>query len=770
MHRRALDVLVVTLCLSGSAVAQNLDVDGGTVHLIGPQSFANVTIESGATLIMDGQLNVDGGLTVLLGGTLTQSPGGQVLTLNVPNGTVNVEAQGQITLAGTGLLGGSEPGNSGCAGQAINPQTKLVVAGSTSSSGGSFGGKGGGSSPNALYGSQADVQYPGSGGSCGGPPGGNGGGGLKILANALQVDGLIRVDGAGGLGGCCGATGGGSGGSIFASVASFGGAGALTANGALGGNGGPTGGGGRIEISYASSSFNGTFEAISGGPDSAGGSVDVHDQAANQNVVVQDGTYHLSSGTTVNSVTLLGGSTLSIDGNATITQALTIPSGTTVILNSASALSGVTLPSHVDGTLIFAVAGLTWSGSNSTSGNVWVQANTALGTLEVMTGGTLTLDATATLSGNLTVDSGGTVTHSVPSSPSNLPQPALVVSGTVLVSSGGAVDVTGKGLWGGSQPGNPYGCAGGTLDPVLLTPIAGVAGSTGGSFGGAGAGAANGNLYGTQTDMEFLGSGGGCGGPGGGSGGGLIRISAPTVEVDGLLRADGAGGNGGCCGATGGGSGGGIYVSTTTFKGAGVVSATGGVGGNGGEAGGGGRIFITYSQTQYTGTLRALPGAPGAGSGSVVVTNTAANPDLVLAGGYYHLVSGQSVNSVTLGPDGILYADGNGTITQPLSIPASATLWLNDTATPQSLILPTQVSGTVLLNAPGLNWPGQHVSTGNIWVIAPATLGPVEVRAGALLTVDSTLTVDGGITVDSAGTVTWDPLESTCRHASLSIL
>ena len=76
-----------------------------------------------------------------------------------------------------------------------------------------------------------------------------------------------------------------------------------------------------------------------------------------------------------------------------------------------------------------------------------------------------------------------------------------------------------------------------------------------------------------------------------GNGGGLIRIVAQTINLDGLILANGAGGG---TADAGGGSGGGIRIDVGTLAGTGQIRANGQDGkprvNIGGGGGGGGRV------------------------------------------------------------------------------------------------------------------------------------------------------------------------------------
>ncbi len=162
----------------------------------------------------------------------------------------------------------------------------------------------------------------------------------------------------------------------------------------------------------------------------------------------------------------------------------------------------------------------------------------------------------------------------------------------------------------------------------------------GGSHGGAGGGSGSVSpTYGNIFAPLSLGMGGGYGNStnwDGGDGGGRIRIVAATLNLDGVIRADGFDAGEGT-GNGGGGAGGSIYLTLGTFAGAGVVSADGAKAGSMGGAGGGGRIAVTVAEPTSFDFERftARPGAgPDAtktgGAGTILVTRPGARSRLVV--------------------------------------------------------------------------------------------------------------------------------------------
>lgn len=200
-----------------------------------------------------------------------------------------------------------------------------------------------------------------------------------------------------------------------------------------------------------------------------------------------------------------------------------------------------------------------------------------------------------------------------------------ITASRVLIETGSAIDVTGRGYRGGES----YDEAGHTLGK-----IAGSGRHSGGSHGGRGADDSAvpeqpGPIYGNPKRPDRLGAGGGAeNNIDGGHGGGYVRIIASAeVAVHGAIRADGAQASASRAGMGAGGS---LWISTSRLVGSGSISADGGNrngANNTGGGDGGGRIFIQAGTIDNDGAIRADGGqAPisraGMGSGGTVNITT----------------------------------------------------------------------------------------------------------------------------------------------------
>ncbi len=194
------------------------------------------------------------GTTTLTGGSIlthlatTGTTAGKV---DVHSQVLTIDGTSRIDVIGLGHLGANKPGNP----FGVRGMTTAFVAGSSERYGGAYGGVGGtypsSGFSNPVYGDFRNPNNVGSGGATlSGDPsqGGNGGGLVRIVAQTLTLNGVIRANG----GVAPGFAAGGSGGGIRIDAGTLSGTGSITANGSAGNSFGGGGGGGRVAIYYQS--------------------------------------------------------------------------------------------------------------------------------------------------------------------------------------------------------------------------------------------------------------------------------------------------------------------------------------------------------------------------------------------------------------------------------------------------------------------------------------------------------------------------------------
>ncbi len=202
----------------------------------------------------------------------------------------------------------------------------------------------------------------------------------------------------------------------------------------------------------------------------------------------------------------------------------------------------------------------------------------------------------------------------------------LLATDSIMIMGNGSIDVSsGKAGTGAGFDSTDCGTA---MGATQFNSFGG--GGAGGSFktqGGAGGKGADGFAHGATAANDDVPAfvRGGCvgsagagttGGAPGDGGGALYLLAANTVQVDGMLIANGAGGSGATVNGGGGGAGSGglIGIMATTIKGGsnGRMFANGG-GGGGGGSGLGGMSGADGAQTLST---QATGGAGGANAGT----------------------------------------------------------------------------------------------------------------------------------------------------------
>ena len=632
-----------TLIVNGGHlyVAETLTLDGtfslmsGTVQANGQVISSSPLTLAGGTLITD-RLSAPA-LTLDPGSVLTslESDATQMhkLEVDVPSGTITVTEGSRIDVTGKGYVGGRTSGNT-------------TEGGASGLSGGSHGGLGGvyrGESP-AVFGDYADPNEWGSGGSLApdgrDAPGASGGGIIRIEADRLELEGQLIANGDTGFGG-------GAGGSIYVDANVLTGSGSMQAHGAKGTNsccfGGNLdsagGGGGRIAV-YARDLSGFDIDKITthGGlgsksrPGGGAGTVYVRDKDEPTGTLIIDAQ---TGGRGVTPLGLSSDERLIIPDEVVVrgANAIVRPEHATLALDFQNTVSIIDqgqlrFPENLElapgGTLIvngghlYVAETLTLDGTFSLmSGTVQANGQVISSSPLTLAGGTLITDRLSAPA--LTLDPGSVLT-SLESDATQMHKLEVdVSSGTITVTEGSRIDVTGKGYVGGRTSGN--------------TTEGGASGLSGGSHGGLG-GVYRGvspAVFGDYADPNEWGSGGSLAPDGrdapGASGGGIIRIEADRLELEGQLIANGDTG-------FGGGAGGSIYVDANVLTGSGSMQAHGAkgtnsccFGGNLDSAGGGGGRIAVYARdlsgfdidkiTTHGGL--GSKSRPGGGAGTVYV-------------------------------------------------------------------------------------------------------------------------------------------------------
>lgn len=201
---------------------------------------------------------------------------------------------------------------------------------------------------------------------------------------------------------------------------------------------------------------------------------------------------------------------------------------------------------------------------------------------------------TQALTGNLTVESGGNMTHQANSSSQEY---VLQFSAqNIDIQSGATVNVNQKGYAGASSGSSNHGKGPGRGGRQHTGNGGGGGGHGGAGDSAGGGGGAGGSAYCDITNVNTIGSGGGGGSySGGGDGGGLIYfIAADTITINGSLTANGQG-TSSLTQRGGAGAGGGIRLIATTI--AGTPTALNAQRGSGRQDGGGGCVQIEHAST-----------------------------------------------------------------------------------------------------------------------------------------------------------------------------
>ena len=518
----------------------------------------DTTYDGKDLLVRRGTVAIDGAHTfgkVRIGrqGVLTHSDAtvaSDAVGIDITCERVDVSPSGVIDVSGRGYLGDCAPGSPSCGAGPFGPGNVPVPR--VTLGGGSHGGGGGlGESP--TYGDwfhPTELGMGGNYGSGGGEPGGDGGGRIKLVADAIVLDGVIKANGANGVANILQNGGGGAGGSIWIIAGSLDGVGRIEANGGTHAvNGSGAGGGGRIalELDDAGDIDLDLVRALPGPTSTAGkgGAGTVYRDVAGARVIVIDDARR-SGG--------LDDRCLGFAPSATpITLPDLIVRGTAHVIFTAPVVADV----------------------------VRLEQEARISPLET--------DLAAEHGLSLDAD-------------------------RLEIGPDAAVDADARGYFGDCHPGSASCGAGGFwLGNTPLggaRPLSG--GSHGGVGGGAEPNPTYGDVQHPVTLGAGGGYGSGGGEPGG-DGGGAIRLVLGALVNDGRISADGGDGLDQIQRNGSGGAGGAVWITSGSLAGAGVISANGGASApSGGAAGGGGRIAIEHTSGEFDlARVTTWPGTSG---------------------------------------------------------------------------------------------------------------------------------------------------------------
>jgi hypothetical protein len=739
--------------------------------------LTDLTLKNGAYLQLytDNQLSLDN-FTMESGSTMTTgtNSSSRLYAIDVSADVIDVQAGATIDVDARGY--------------AKNEGYSTYSA--LDNRGGGHGGNGG-NSGTFTYGNVSTPTTMGAGG--GGDYAGQGGGAVKLAATtSIAMNGTITADGSGGYAFGSAGSGGGAGGSVWLQAPSLTGSGSISAIGAAGyqGSSGGGGGGGRIALVSTGGSVP-SFSSVNarGGsgtsPNSGGagtifrkGTGNTYGDLTVSNAGISGGGYTTSTSSDTVQVydsvaiasganyRLLSGHSLTVDSGGTFTDSgsprpsLTINSGGTFNPPSSTFAFTDLDVTHSGSLGIVQDLSLTNSTYNWNSGSF----TAGLDDLTLNSGVVLSqnTDNTLSMTGDLVMNSGAELTHGENSTARSYV--VDVSAANITVGSGSTVDADYLGYDEEQGPG-AYSAAD----------------DRGGGHGGYGG---NGGtfVYGNVSAPINLGAGGG-GAPCGGRGGGAIKlIASGTLDMSGIITADGSPGtcflNGG-----GGGAGGSVWLEAASLTGSGSVTANGAQGYQGSDSGGGsgGRVAVISTSGAVPGYSLYARGGSGdsifsgsAGTiykksssqtyGDLIVENGSADDgyitppasanetyDSVTVSNYgrYTIPSGYSL---TLAPGGAL--TGSGTA-PTLTVDSGGTLNLTESEATGSLNLTN--NGALGLNDT-LDVSGTFIVDGTV----NGNLETMTVKNGGnfIWRTDDQLFSGSELIVESGGTFTQDNTET----------
>lgn len=352
-----------------------------------------------------------------------------------------------------------------------------------------------------------------------------------------------------------------------------------------------------------------------------------------------------------------------------------------------------------------------------------IAAPTTVDVVSVLDRGVLLVNAPLTATSDVTVRPGGLVTIDA-----GVFTLRLAVGGALTVERGGAIDVGGLGL-----PPNT------TIDPVTGAVVPLSSRSGGGSHFAQGAGPSPAASFDEPSNPVAPGSGGGSGSGGrGASGGGAVLVTASSVRLDGVVRADGADAPTSAC-VTGGG-GGSINLSTAQFHGAGTLSARGGSAFELNPCsfgGAGGLVRVAFDATSASARFDVSGGGgPGGGPGgdggvgSAVLMDRDAGSLRVVAGDY-PLRGNESHDAFEVASGAAARVLGPAAVRVPVAVPAGAILTLAAERALERLTLAPVVGGALRVVDADVTTDQSLTIAGTLVVNRRFTLSGLDTLPGA---------------------------------------
>lgn len=421
---------------------------------------------------------------------------------------------------------------------------------------------------------------------------GRGGGAIQIdVSGASTVDGTVTANGSG-------SSRTGAGGSVWLTTGTLSGSGTISANA-----GGTSygAGGGRVSVVLTSGSTFGNVSMTAygyGGLSSRiGGAGTVYTETsggANRTVIVDNNNQAIDQDdeqertAAIPPTDMPGGSSWTVDRIVVRNKGVLEVTATADLTLTANAITN----------------------SGTGEGSVRLNGGTfnTPATLTIASNIVLIADGTNSLTCDLTIKSGATLTHSLNAAIYTEDYKMdLTVNGNLTIESGGEVNVNEKGFWSKRGPGSP-------------------SSSYGAAHGGDGYNSSA--TYGSMLAPVNLGSGNDNSN---GRGGGAIKLTVTgSTTLNGPMSADGRNYD-----RTG--SGGSIYLTTGTLSGSGSIHADGGD--YTGRNAGGGRVAVVITNgtfSGHSGSISAYGGNVGStigGPGTVYKSDTSANQLLIDNGG-----------------------------------------------------------------------------------------------------------------------------------------